>query len=293
MIGERFTLALGGGGGRGWAHIGVAQALDEAGLRPRLIVGTSMGSVIGAGLAAGFPPREIERIVREAHVAQLFGRRARLAIFDPSPALSVVTRELDNALIEDLPIPFAVATYDLVAGRPAAITSGPVVEALERSIAVPFYFPPRPDGEHLWCDAGLWEAVPVTLARQLSPDPVIGVYVQAPKPRFFARPPVAWSLRWMARWFNGTDAPAPPGPRPSARAYMGLLSARLAEPTVEEAPELLIVPRLGATPPWQLSRLRLMVELGYRDARLALSGAGLLPEGGSGHLAGGSAHRAA
>ena len=58
-IGSGFSLALGGGGGRGWAHIGVAQALDEAGLRPGLVVGTSIGAIVGAGIAAGMAPREM------------------------------------------------------------------------------------------------------------------------------------------------------------------------------------------------------------------------------------------
>ena len=57
---DGFTLALGGGGARGWAHVGVARALDERGLRPSRIVGTSMGAIIGAALAAGRTPDAIE-----------------------------------------------------------------------------------------------------------------------------------------------------------------------------------------------------------------------------------------
>ena len=89
-----FTLALGGGGGRGWAHIGVARALDEAGLRPSLVVGTSMGAIVGAGLAAGFSPDVIERMARRTSFYRLVGRRARFAMFDPEPVLEA----LDAAL---------------------------------------------------------------------------------------------------------------------------------------------------------------------------------------------------
>ena len=82
-----FTLALGGGGARGYAHIGVARALDAHGLHPARIVGTSMGAVVGAGLAAGRTPLEILAAARRLSVYRLVRKRARLALFDPRPLL--------------------------------------------------------------------------------------------------------------------------------------------------------------------------------------------------------------
>jgi len=132
-----FTLALGGGGGRGWAHIGVARALDEAGLFPSRIVGTSMGAIVGAGIAAGVTPREMQRLAGEISVSRTIGRGARLALFDPRPVLERLRAILGDPMIEELPLPLAVSAFDLVAGQPAAITSGRLLDALERSIAVP------------------------------------------------------------------------------------------------------------------------------------------------------------
>ncbi|HEX6138913.1 MAG TPA: patatin-like phospholipase family protein, partial [Candidatus Limnocylindria bacterium] len=199
LIGDRFTLALGGGGGRGWAHIGVARALDEAGMRPSLIVGTSIGSVVGAGLAAGFSPDAIERLAAETRINELIGRPGRLALFDPQRLMERMAELLGDPTFDQLPIPFAVSAYDLAAGRRVAITSGKVVEAVQRSIAVPAFFPPCPDEQGVWCDAGPWESVPVSLARQLSPDPVIGVWIYPAKPDILASRGVAWTLRGMGR----------------------------------------------------------------------------------------------
>ncbi|HEX6127736.1 MAG TPA: patatin-like phospholipase family protein [Candidatus Limnocylindria bacterium] len=275
MIGERFTLALGGGGGRGWAHIGVAEAMQEAGLRPSLIVGTSMGSIVGAGLAAGFSPDEIERAARRTPVYRLVGRRARHALFDPRPLLERLAESMGDPLIEELPTPLAVAAYDLASGEAVAITRGRVIEALERSIAVPFFFPPCPEGERLWCDAGPWESVPVSLARHLAPaDPVVGVWVDTPKPAVLAVRPVAAAMRRVSLRL-GTGQP---GARLSARAYLGLMTGRLAEPVVAEAPDLLIRPRLGIMPAWHFSRVAEMRRRGYRDARETLRVAGLWQE---------------
>ena len=266
-----FTLALGGGGGRGWAHIGVARALDEAGLHPGLVVGTSMGAIIGAGIAAGVAPREMERLAAELPVMRLVGRRAHLALFDPRPLLERLGVILGDPLIEELPHPLAISAFDLVAGRPAAITTGRLLDALERSIAVPLFFPPIAADRGVWCDAGPWEAVPVSLARSLSDKPVIGVWIDIPKPGLLASPPVAAILRRVGGRL-GTGGPAD---ALNARRYLALLTTRWADPVHAEAPDLLIRPRLGLTMAWQFARVSRMVELGYRDAWTTLTEAGV------------------
>jgi NTE family protein len=266
-----FTLALGGGGGRGWAHIGVARALDDAGLHPGLVVGTSMGAIVGAGIAAGVTPREMERLAGEISVSRTMRRGARLALFDPRPLLEHLRPILGDPAIEDLPLPLAISAFDLVSGQPTAITSGSLLAALERSIAVPIFFPPTEADGAVWCDAGPWESVPVSLARSLSEKPVIGVWIDIPKPSLLASPPVATLLRGLAARL-GTGSPAD---ALTARRYAALLATRWADPVHLEAPDLLIRPRLGLTTGMQFARVTRMVELGYRDAREALEQAGL------------------
>jgi NTE family protein len=270
FIGSGFTLALGGGGGRGWAHIGVAKALDEAGLRPGRVVGTSIGAIVGAGIAAGVTPGEMERLAGELSISRTVGRGARLALFDPRPLLEHMAAILGDPLIEELPLPLAVSAYDLVAGRPTAITSGRLVDALERSIAVPIVFPPTAIEGGVWCDAGPWESVPVSLARSLSSAPVIGVWIDIPKPGLLASPPVATLLRRLGGRL-GTGSPAD---ALTARRYAALLATRWADPVHVEAPDLMIRPRLGFTTGLSFGRVGRMVELGYRDTRAALLQAG-------------------
>jgi NTE family protein len=238
-----FSLALGGGGARGYAHIGVAQALAEHGLTPGRIVGTSMGSVIGAGMAAGLSAERMAQMATRIDPWRMARRPGRLAIFDHRPLMELVVAEVGNPRIEDLPIPYAAATFDLAAGRHELVTSGPVADALMRSCAISVVFPPILDGDAVWVDAGVWEPVPISLARRWAPDhPVVGVQVISAKPAWFATPPLAWSLRAGARLLGGT---APDGTRLKARRYTALLAERITDPVVHARADLLIRPHLG------------------------------------------------
>jgi NTE family protein len=268
---DGFTLALGGGGGRGWAHLGVVRALEAFDLAPTRIVGTSMGAIIGAGLAAGRTPDEIEeRALRLSLYRNV--RRGRLSLFDPRPLLERLAVDLGDPNIEDLPTPLGISAFDLVRGTPRLITTGRLVDALEMSIAVPLFFPPRRNADGIWCDAGPWEGVPVSLARAWAPaDPIIGVLVDVPKPSFLARPLSAAFLRATASRL-GTATPAE---RLTARRYLGLLAARWADPVVVDPPDLLIAPRLGFTNALQFGRVVPVAAIGERDGRLALAGIGL------------------
>jgi NTE family protein len=262
---QGFSLALGGGGARGWAHIGVARALEAAALTPSAVVGTSMGAVVGAGIALGYPAARMEAVARRTPVYRLIGRRSRYALFDSRPVLERMGAELGNPRLEDLPIPMAITAFDLVTGETHAIRSGDLVEALVRSIAVPLFFAPTHEGEAVWCDAGPWEAVPVSVARALWPDlAVVGVRVDAPKPSILGSPLGSRLLRAFAgRLGPASDAL-------TARRYLSLLASRWADPVHEEPADLLIAPRLGFTSAWQFNRIGPMVERGERDARTAL-----------------------
>lgn len=267
-IADGFTLALGGGGARGWAHVGVARALEERGLRPRRIVGTSMGAIVGAALAAGRSPDSIEADALRTPVHRLMARRGRFALFDPRPVLDHLARELNDPRIEDLPIPLGITAYDLVAGTPRLITHGRLIDALEISIAVPFFFPPRRDPDGVWCDAGPWEGIPVTLARAWDPSlPVIGVLADIPKPAFLASRGGAAFLRAV----SGRLGVGSPEDRLTARRYLALLTARWAAPVVRQPPDLFIAPRMGRLNALQFGRVSDAIAIGERDARLALA----------------------
>jgi NTE family protein len=268
LLASGFSLALGGGGARGFAHLGVAEALAERGLVPGRILGTSMGSVIGAGLAAGLTAARMVELASRFDPWRMARRPARLGIFDHRPLMEQVVAEVGHPRIEDLPIPFGAATYDLVSGRHELITSGPVSEALIRSCALSVVFAPVSQGDAIWADAGVWEPVPISLARLLSSDPVVGVQVIAPKPGWFASAPIAWSLRAGARML-GTGAR---GERLGARRYTALLAARITDPVVDARADLLIVPNLRGVSWVRFGDVETPRRRGYQAAQRALAG---------------------
>jgi len=269
---DGFTLALGGGGARGWAHIGVARALRARGLSPSRIVGTSMGAIIGAGLAAGRTPEAIEAAARRTPVYRHMRRPGRLALFDARPLLDRTAAELGDPLIEDLPIPLGITTFDLVTGRPRLLTSGRLVDALERSIAVPFFLPPRRDAGGVWCDAGPWEGVPVTLARAWDPDaPIVGVLADIPKPAFLESPLGARVLRGASAQLGSRVR----GDRLTALRFLSLITLRWADPVVVEPPDLLIAPPLGRMNALQFGRVASAAAIGERATLEALATIGL------------------
>lgn len=276
-----FTLALGGGGARGWAHIGVARALRAHRLTPTRIVGTSMGAIVGAGLAAGRTPEQIESEARRTPIYRLMRRPGRLALFDARPALERTVRDLGDPRIEDLPIPLGITTYDLVSGQPRLLTSGRLDEALAKSIAVPFFLPPHRDADGVWCDAGPWEGIPVTLSRAWDPErPVVGVLADIPKPAFLAGRVGSTLLRRASARLALRVA----GERLTARRYLSLLTLRWADPVVEVPPDLLIAPPLGWMNALQFGRIAHAAAIGERATADALATIGHGPRTGPGRL---------
>ena len=177
------TVALGGGGTRGTAHIGVLRALEEAGFIIRAVAGTSIGSIVGILYASGHSPKEIEDIFLAVDQTKLYGWP-----LSEGPGLlgirgiqDFLNHELSNLTFQDLKIPTAVVAVDLNSNREIFLEKGSVVDAILGSIAVPGLFPPREiDGFRL-IDGGTLDPVPVRAARGLAPGlPVIAVTLMAP-----------------------------------------------------------------------------------------------------------------
>jgi NTE family protein len=175
-------VALGGGSARGWAHIGVLRALVAHGLRPQVVAGTSIGSIVGAAFAAG----KLDAL--EAFARQL-NRRRMLRMMDLSfGGGSLVTgtrlkRRLDSELtgmtIGTLPVRFAAIATELGTGREVCLDDGDLVEAIRASYALPGIFPPiRVAGRWLF-DGAMSNPVPVSVARGLGADFVIAINLTA------------------------------------------------------------------------------------------------------------------
>lgn len=177
----RIGLALGSGGARGAAHVGVLRALEAAGIEIACIAGSSVGALVGGAYAAGFPLDEIERIFSYVRWRDLL----RWAwpgdgLFDNSPLASSFERVVGSFAMADLKIPFAAVACDMATCEPVTITTGRLADAVRASTAIPFLVRPvTRDGRRL-IDGGVLQKVPVRAARALGADLVIAVDLTSP-----------------------------------------------------------------------------------------------------------------
>jgi NTE family protein len=171
---QRIGLALGGGASRGFAHLGVLRALQEAGVPIDVVTGTSIGAAIGASIAAGEAIEEIasamEGTGRAAMIPQVIPAHSIFTSFFIENALK---RRFGQSQFRDLNLPLGVAAVDLDSGGELILTSGRLVPALMASMAVPGIFPPvRYEGRVL-VDGGLRVPVPSAACRSLGADIVV------------------------------------------------------------------------------------------------------------------------
>lgn len=174
-------LALGGGGMKGAAHVGVLGVLDEAGIAPHVVAGTSIGSLYGGLYAVGRTPKEIDEGIRSCpwtDLASFF--RHRLKIRHPNKLSRLFYGALAGQHIESLPIRYAATASDMAEHRAIAISSGPIIDAIEASIALPFIAKPVAHQGRYLLDGGFWASVPVDAAVELGADVVVAVELGHP-----------------------------------------------------------------------------------------------------------------
>ena len=172
----RLGLALGGGAARGFAHIGVIQALEEAGIRPDLVVGTSAGSLVAALYASGKSGAEL------AAAAQALDESALTDWSFPGRGLirgealaRYVRDQTGGRTIEQMKLPLGIVACDLDSGLPILFQRGDTGLAVRASSAVPAVFQPVKIGSREYVDGGLVSPVPVRFARQMGADMVLAV----------------------------------------------------------------------------------------------------------------------
>lgn len=197
----KLGLALGAGGTKGAAHVGVMRVLEDAGIRPDVIAGTSIGSLYGGAYAVGRSPYEMEEGIRECpptDVIEFF--RHRLKIRHKNRLARRFYEALAGWNIEDLPIKYAATASDIVERGPVAIDRGPLIDAIEASIAIPVIARPvNYQGRYL-LDGGFWDSAPVDAALDLGADVVVAVELGKPVtlPEVCHRP-AAWIAERLAK----------------------------------------------------------------------------------------------
>jgi NTE family protein len=172
------SLALGGGGSKGFAHLGVLRCLEKKGYKICAVAGTSAGGIVAAIYAAGYSPLEMLERFQQLDQAQLYRRQP-----GDGPALlgiaglnQLLKEMLGERTFDDLKIPCALTAVDLNTGKEVILKRGRVADAVLATVALPGIFPPKSWQGYYLVDGGLLDPVPVALARSLAPFlPVVAV----------------------------------------------------------------------------------------------------------------------
>ena len=174
---QRIGVALGAGGMRGMAHIGVLQVLEECGIPIDLVSGASAGAFFGAAYAAG-----MDLYALGAYAAQLLRRDVldlpnpfRSGLFSGKKFTNLCRTVTNDKSFSETVVPFWCSAVDLVSGETAYLHSGPLHEAVRASIAIPGLLRPFPIGGRTFIDGGTVESLPVGILKQNGADKVIGV----------------------------------------------------------------------------------------------------------------------
>jgi NTE family protein len=181
-IPPKIGLALGGGAARGFAHVGVIQVLEEAGIRPDFVAGTSAGSLVAAIYASGKNGAQLQRVaetMEEATIADwtlpLFSR----GVLRGDALARYVNTQVSGKLIEDMPLPLGIVATDLNTGGDVLFQRGDTGTAVRASSAVPAVFQPVKISGHEYVDGGLVSPVPVRAAKKMGAELVIAVDISS------------------------------------------------------------------------------------------------------------------
>jgi NTE family protein len=173
----RIGLALGAGSARGWAHIGAIRALEEHGVKPDLICGTSIGALVGAVYASG----ELDQLeswvtgLAWTQVVRLMDITWKGGLIRGQRLFNLFRATFQDREISELPIPFGAIATELSSGREIWLRDGKLLDAVRASIATPGLFTPVIRNGVILVDGGLVNPVPVSMCRALGADLVIAI----------------------------------------------------------------------------------------------------------------------
>jgi NTE family protein len=300
MAHPKIGLALGSGSARGLAHIGVLDALLEAGIEPDVVCGTSIGALVGAAYVAGKLDglRQWAETATWRQVVRLMDvRLSRGGLIDGKQVVGLLHRLGIDAPIESYGKRYAAVATDLASGREVWLQTGPILDAVRASIALPgIVSPAQVDGKWL-VDGGLSNPVPVSVCRALGAEVIIAVNLNGDLVgRRFDRQrsatPVAAPSRVSTELFRrmlGRASGARPGhaaeivpellpQNASAPGYLDVLANSLnimqdhitRTRLAGEPPHVLLVPRLGSIGLLEFTKAREAIAEGHHCVHHAL-----------------------
>lgn len=155
-------IALSGGGARGFAHLGILKALEEKGIRPDVISGTSAGAIAGAFIAAGKSPDEALEIMKKYRFFDITTLRIpKSGLFNLDGLKSSINKEIYQKKIEDLPKPLFIAATNMLDGRVEYFSEGPLGKIVQASASIPILFSPVEINGKLYADGGVLDNLPL------------------------------------------------------------------------------------------------------------------------------------
>ena len=254
----RVGLVLGSGAARGWAHIGVIRALEQAGVRPDLVCGTSVGALVGAAYATG----EFDRFcagtcgMRRGDVISFMDVAMSGGLLKGERFMSFVSRVCQDRPIEDLAIPFAAVATSLETGAEIWLRTGSTLNAVRASLAMPGLFTPVVSSDGILVDGALVNPVPVSLARAMGAEVVIAVDLsaglvgrnllvndgRANRVSFVGD----WVRRGLSRFWHEDCEPRRPSVLNVIAASLDVMQVRITRSRMAgEPPDVVVAPRLA------------------------------------------------
>ncbi len=190
------SLALGGGGSKGIAHIGVLRRLEQEGFRIRAVAGTSIGGIVAVFYALGYSPDQIEEAFVGFDQSSLYGRlpHDEPAFLGHAGGMKWLEGHIGDRMFDSVKIPCALTAVDLNTGSEIVLSDGSLMDAILATVAIPGIFPAQRIGEWELVDGGTLDPVPVASARALAPKlPVLAVTLSVP----MGEPAQSWSIPGM------------------------------------------------------------------------------------------------
>lgn len=257
-------FALGGGAALGWSHVGVLRVTERAGLKPDVVVGTSMGAIVGAAYCAGLLD-DVEAVGRSFGLFDMLGQMwdvglAKSGWLSGRKATGLLRRYFADRCFSDLDIPFHALATDLVTGAAVLISEGPVVDAIRASMSLPLVYEPVLLGGRVLVDGGMRAPVPMQAARDLGATHLMAVHVAGDHPGRVAA--ARLQLDDIGR-NKGTT--------------IGTLAFALQSDSLVEAqralarPELYLEPEVGAHPMHAFHKAEALIAIGEAHARARIA----------------------
>jgi NTE family protein len=274
LAGEAIGLVLGGGGARGFAHVGIVRALREAGIPIDAVGGSSQGAIVGATIALGWNDDEIERAHREG-----FTRRNPIGDYSLVPHVALVRgKRLDAALqrwfgaadVSDTWRPFFSVSSNLTRARPEVHRSGALWKALRASVSLPGVLPPVVMDGDLHVDGGLLDNLPVEPMRGSGVGRIIAVDLSVRDEERLTGGELPSAVDFLKRWLFSRGRAASPGLGSILVKSMMLPSTQRSQ-GVASSVDLFLEPKPGAIGFVEWKALDRGIELGYRYAKTELA----------------------